>query len=710
MGVEVLVRELPPLPEAPAPTTCAITDQARISGELRAREQFIAHIADISPCLIFVYDARDDQIVYVNRQIELMFGYTPAELAVLTNGSLFGLLHPDDVPTVRDLIARLDTAPGEEVLEIQYRFRHRDGGWRWVSGRARALTRDADGGIRQLIGTATNITAYKRTEEALQRALLRSEYAEAAARGFVYEWDMVSDTVERSAGLTQLLGYRPGELPPTRDSWSALIHPEDLEPSRTRGRAERLMNDSYSTEYRVRHRNGHYLHVWDRGIIVRDAEGTSVRCIGSTVDITERKRAAAASAVLDAVSRALSDAALDEAAIPGSVAHLIVPDFADWCAVHLVGADGEISYASGACASPTRAALVRELQQTYHADPAWTQSEIAAALRTRQPVLLPSVPDTWVESVAAEERHRTLLRELAPRSFISIPLVARGQLLGTLTWVSSDATRRYDEADRDVAQEIARRLALALDNAQLYRQAQEAVRERDMLFTIATHDLRNALTGLLGQAQLLDRRAEQDGLSERNQRSVQVIAEQAKRLNQMITALMDLTRLHEGRLALKIAPLDLCALVEQIVATLQPSPSGHRLSLARPAAPLMVAGDPVRLEQVVQNLLSNAIKYTPAGGAVRVQLELDSAFASLSVSDQGIGIPVDSIPHLFDCFYRAPNAAEQAGSSMGIGLYVVKEIVTLHGGTISVESTEGSGSRFTVLLPLAQSPDADRTA
>jgi signal transduction histidine kinase len=271
-----------------------------------------------------------------------------------------------------------------------------------------------------------------------------------------------------------------------------------------------------------------------------------------------------------------------------------------------------------------------------------------------------------------------------------------------MTWIAQGEGRRYTQADVELAAEVARRLAQALVSARLYRQAQEAVAERDRLFTVATHDLRNALTGLLGQAQLLQRRAERDGLSEQNRRAARTIAEQAARLDRMISSLLDLSRMREGQLRIDRSEVEVCALVERLVAALQPTLSQHTLALSRPAEPLAVLGDMVRLEQVVQNLLSNAIKYSPAGGPVAVEITREGGAVALAVSDRGIGVPAAAVPRLFERFFRAENATAQAATSMGVGLYVVKEIVELHGGTVAVETAEGHGSRFTVRLPLAR--------
>jgi PAS domain S-box-containing protein len=232
-------------------------------------------------------------------------------------------------------------------------------------------------------------------------------------------------------------------------------------------------------------------------------------------------------------------------------------------------------------------------------------------------------------------------------------------------------------------------------------EAQEAVRVRDIFLTIAAHELKTPLTSLLGNVQLLQRRSERDGSATAPVvKATRVIVEQAQRLNKMILRLLDVSRIEAGRLSIERAPVDLCALAGRVVDEVQPTLVDHTLDCQLPSGALIIDGDEVRLEQVIQNLLLNAVKYSPGGGPIVVRVEQHDQQARLLVTDVGIGIPMHEQPHLFQRFYRASNAATQYISGMGIGLSVVKEIVTLHGGTVAVESSEGQGSTFAVCLPL----------
>jgi len=199
----------------------------------------------------------------------------------------------------------------------------------------------------------------------------------------------------------------------------------------------------------------------------------------------------------------------------------------------------------------------------------------------------------------------------------------------------------------------------------------------------------------------MQRRAARAGdQTERDQRAMRVVGEQAARLNKLVGALLDLSRIESGQLSIERGLVDLNGLARRLVDETQLTTDRHTITFRGLNQPIMLLGDELRLEQVVQNLIQNAIKYSPIGGTVAVLVERQDVTAYVRVSDQGIGIPAAALPKLFRRFYRAPNADSQHISGMGIGLYVVKEIVELHGGTVEVASQEREGSTFTIALPL----------
>jgi PAS domain S-box-containing protein len=276
-----------------------------------------------------------------------------------------------------------------------------------------------------------------------------------------------------------------------------------------------------------------------------------------------------------------------------------------------------------------------------------------------------------------------------------------GELRG-FTKVTRDMTeRKLADEQREQLREREYQL---LHERDVRAQMEEAVRMRDTFLSLLGHELRTPLTTLLGNAQLLLRRVQREGsLPEREQRNLQVIADQAARLNKLVQLQLDISRLQTGQLHIERTPLDMGALIRRVVEEVLPTVTTHTIAYTTPNAPLLVEGDELRLDQILQNLLQNAMKYSPVGSTVYVDVEQQDTTVCVTVRDEGFGIPQAELPLLFQRFYRASNVDERQISGLGVGLYVVKELVTLHNGTVEVASEEGRGSTFTICLPLAHS-------
>jgi len=272
----------------------------------------------------------------------------------------------------------------------------------------------------------------------------------------------------------------------------------------------------------------------------------------------------------------------------------------------------------------------------------------------------------------------------------------------SISQISAQGETIYSVMIRDITERMRAEhdRAVLLAREQVAREeAEAALMTRDVFLSIAAHELRTPLTTLLGYAHMLQRRVAGDQLlPAREQRRLGAITEQAMRLNTLLEALLDVARLQLGRFAVDCRPLDLSALVRHVVDEVEPILEQHTLTLDCPPV-VSIVGDDVRLGQVLHNLLSNAIKYSPEGGPIEVRVVEHGEEIAIGVSDRGIGIPDDAQAGLFRQFYRAMNVDPKRISGLGIGLYVVHEIVKRHGGWVEVQSTEGQGSTFTVWLP-----------
>ncbi|HEU4324027.1 MAG TPA: GAF domain-containing protein [Roseiflexaceae bacterium] len=381
------------------------------------------------------------------------------------------------------------------------------------------------------------------------------------------------------------------------------------------------------------------------------------------------------------------------------LARLAVPRLADWCIIDVQEPDGALHPMAIAHLQPERVALVQELRLRYPLD-TLPEHPVARVIQTGQTLISPEDPTAPLALRGVDAGHTALLETLEVRSQMVVPLIARGVTLGALSFVSAQHDR-YGPDELALAEELARRAELALDNARLYRAAQQAIQIRDQFLSIASHELKTPLTSIFGNVQLLQRRLTREGaVGERDTRTLRAVVEQTDRLRKLVDALLDISRLQAGQLSVARDLVDLGVLVRQVVAEYQPTLEQHTLTCQTPASSLLVRGDALRLEQVLHNLLQNAVKYSPQGGPVHVRAEVRNGYARVHVSDEGIGIPTAALSRIFQRFYRAANADTRHISGMGVGLYVVSEIIALHGGEVSVESTEGRGSTFTISLPL----------
>lgn len=363
----------------------------------------------------------------------------------------------------------------------------------------------------------------------------------------------------------------------------------------------------------------------------------------------------------------------------------VVGSFADWCAIDVIEDGGHLTRIALA-ATQAAARMTESYQPT-------------AVLAAGQTQFYPDVAAASADALT--DAQRAALQQINEAALISVPLRARAQTLGALTLARHSSALPYTEADRATAEELARRVAMAVDNGHLYRTAQDAIRSRDVFLSVAAHDLKTPLTTLLGYATLLQRRLQNGTVQpERDARAIDNMVTQAKRLSTLLNTLLDLSRMPHNAVKLDQHACDFAALIQRVVDQTRATAPGHTLDLDVPGEPILVFGDAERLELVVRNLVQNAIQHSPPGGAISVRLTHTADQSQFAVQDQGIGIPRDVLPRIFSRFNRAADANVYTVTSMGIGLYIVKQIVELHGGAVGVQSAEGQGSTFTVTLPL----------
>jgi signal transduction histidine kinase len=348
------------------------------------------------------------------------------------------------------------------------------------------------------------------------------------------------------------------------------------------------------------------------------------------------------------------------------VADLIVPDLAAACFVDVLETDGSLRRVASAVAADFDVAFEPDLKRL-----------IEGAVRRGESRLVSTT--------------------------VVVPLLTRSGSTGAFTWVGSSHRSPFVPQDLDLAEHIARRCALAIDNSRLYREARAAVSIRDEFLSVAAHELKTPMTSLRGYAQLLAREFEKGQVAnaERARRAAVTIQVQSDKLARLVGQLLDVSRIQSGKLAIERKPSDFSELVRDSVQAVRGQLKEHTL-VARLPTELWVSIDPLRIEQVITNLIDNAIKYSPEGGQIDVALTCDDDERSIqfSVRDRGVGVPVEHRAHIFDRFYQAhAGGALTSMAGMGLGLYISRQIVELHGGTIRAEFPDDGGTRIVVTLP-----------
>src|SRR5688572_28377426 len=398
-----------------------------------------------------------------------------------------------------------------------------------------------------------------------------------------------------------------------------------------------------------------------------------------------------------AEASALLISSFDPDTILRSFARMAVPQVAECCVVDLIADDP----------ASTRRVAFAHVDPTTR-DVAWdgekgTHPHATAGLRvirTGQPALFPDVDDGVLQELVSRPDQVDVLRHWRMQSAMVVPIAARGRALGTITLASTSADRRFGPADLSFAATVGERVGIAVDNARMLREAQEANRMKDEFLATLSHELRTPLNAIVGWAHVL-----RGGPLDKAvvARAVDTIDRNARTQTQLISDILDVSRIVTGKLRLSVAPVEIPAVVEASLEAARPAAAAKEIRLEHEIDPMagQVSGDNDRLQQVVGNLLGNAIKFTPKGGLVKLRLSRLQSEVEIVVEDTGVGIAPEYLPRLFERFRHPDASTTRPHGGIGLGLAIVRHLVELHGGRVEASSSgRGQGATFRVRLPL----------
>jgi PAS domain S-box-containing protein len=537
--------------------------------------------------------------------------------------------------------------------------------------------------------------------------------------------------------------------------WLRSVHPDDRARVESVWRRAVETRSAYETELRLRRWDGEYRIMTMRGVPVLEPDGRIREWVGSNTDITERRREEAARDFLAEATRVLASS-LDYETTLSTVARLAVPRLADWCAVDLSGEGGRLRRVAVAGPNPALEELARRMEERYPADPA-SPYGTHAVIRSGEPRMMPEVTEVMLQEFAHDEEHLRMMRALELRSYVLVPLRARGRTLGALTLVSSDPARRYGPADLGLAEELAGRAAVAIDNAQLFHEteesraqleqqaaeleetqaememahdelqsaneelvartadaeraraaADEANQAKSAFLATMSHELRTPLNAIGGYAQLIEMEIH-GPITTAQRENLEKIRRNQTHLLGLINDVLNFAKVEAGQVQYHLAAVPVNATLAALEALVEPQirSKGLRYTFRDGDPGVRVRADRERMEQILINLLSNAIKFTERGGSVVMEWEADAEEVRIRVCDTGRGIPADKIGTIFEPFVQVDPALTRSTEGTGLGLAISRDLARAMGGDLSTRSREGEGTTFTLVLPRAADAGGD---
>jgi PAS domain S-box-containing protein len=678
-----------------------ISERKRAEARLRESEKRLDLALRGADLGTWDWNVETGEVIF-NARWAKMRGFLPEEVRPHVDSWSAGV-HHEDRPRVQQALNEHFEGLAPEY-EAEHRVLTKSGTWIWILDRGRVFDRDAHGRPLRMAGTELDITERKRSEAALRLSEARSSGILSISADAMISIDEDQRITMFNEGAERIFGYTKAEamgapldmLLPER---FRAIHRRHVERFAAGGEAARRMGERGTTIYGLRKHGVEFPA--DAAISKLEVGGQRLLTV-SLRDVTEQHRIEAEQKFLAEVGSELA-ATLDYEDTLISVGRLATKSLCDLCIVGVAGEEGSIECLK-AVSRDTSRAWVCDLLERILLDRRSTPL-FDSALKLECTLLVQGSSPEFVAWSARHAEHLRPLRDLVPHAVILAPLEARGKRLGAIALVSTTPARSYGAADVRLAEQLAYRAALSIENAWLYRIARRAIRMRDDVLGIVAHDLRSPLGTMLLQSDLLKNPGADPGRCAR--KAAEKIDRAATRMNRLIQDLLDVTRLEAGRLSIEPSRLQPGQIIADTLDANKPLAAAASVELEVEVAPNTpeVWADRDRLLQAFENLVGNAIKFTPPGGLIQLGSEASNGEVLFWVRDTGAGIAPEHLPHLFDRFWQAQKDDRRGA---GLGLPIVKGIVEAHGGRIWVESTPGRGTVF--FFTISAAPPAELSA
>lgn len=679
-------------------STIDVTDRMRAEREARDARDRLALALSAGGIGTWDWDVQNDRM-RPDESFLRIFGIEDASQKDDTLDRFAKRIHPQDQDRVRNAVSRVLHSGG--AYEEEYRVVLPDGNERWIVARGRVEKNTGDLPVR-FPGVVIDVTEKKLADQQLrfQSDLTKSIMDNATTAIFMMDSQshctLVNPAAEKMTGYT-LDELRGGPL-------HSFIHHHRSDGTRFPAEAcplDRALRDR--AEVREHHdvfvrKNGEFFPVCCNARVIYK-EDVAIGTVIEVRDITIEAKAAQTAKFLVDASEILASVQ-DLKSTLNQIASHAVSYLCDWCVVDLLDDDREIKRVASAHADQQKEKLVRLLQEQYPVT--WdSPSLVVKVLRTGEPQLFGDIPEGLIDSIAVDATHRELIKQLAPRSFMVLPLKIRGKTFGAIGFVRSDSAIPLTPDDLSLATELTRRAATAIDNAKLYENLSDADRRKDEFLATLAHELRNPLAPIRNGLQLM--KLAPSPATVEHARSM--MERQVLQLVRLVDDLMDVSRISRGKLELRFDTVALSQVINSAVETSRPliEEFQHTLKVELPSTEVYVRADILRLAQAFLNLLNNAAKYSDPGATISISAVLEGTKVNVSVKDNGIGIEADQLPRIFDLFSQVDRSLEKSRGGLGIGLTLVQRLVSLHGGQITAHSEgAGKGSTFLITLPILE--------